>query len=134
MEINKNKNKVFFIEEEQTAISFLKKVFSSSPLSLIYKLFRTKKVKLGDDYLRYYQYRLKKGDVLKIEDEKMKVNLEPKEARKTLNFKTEIDFKITYEDENVIIVIKDHNIETHSKSDPEFSLDNAVFHYLLNSG
>ena len=45
-----------------------------------------------------------------------------------------MEFENIYEDENIIIVIKDHNVETHNRLNPGKSLDNAVFHYLLTSG
>jgi len=131
MKYKKEKN-VFFVDEEQTAISFLKKIFALTPLSLIYKLFRTKKVKLNDEYIRYYQYRLKNGDVIKVEDDS--VVSSPKIAKKKVKIRPEFDFEIMHEDENVLIVIKDHNIETHSDTNPEKSLDNAVAYYLENSG
>ena len=128
----KKEKNVFFVDEEQTAISFLKKIFASTPLSLIYKLFRTKKVKLNEEYIRYYQHRLKEGDFIKIEDDS--VVSSPKIVKKKVKIKPEVDFEVMYEDENVLIVIKEHNIETHSDTSPEKSLDNAVAHYLENSG
>ncbi|WNE41530.1 MAG: hypothetical protein AM1032_000270 [Mycoplasmataceae bacterium] len=124
----------FFIKEEQTVISFLKKTLPLTPLSLLYKLFRTKKVKLGDKYLRYYQHRVKPGDVLSIEDDRLIIGAKPLNVKEKTTFRPEVDFEIMYEDENIIIVIKDHNIETHNDKNPEKSLDNAVAYYLKDSG
>lgn len=40
-----------------------------------------------------------------------------------------LDIKIIYEDENILLVLKEHNQEIYKKSDPD-CLDNQVQHYL----
>jgi 23S rRNA pseudouridine955/2504/2580 synthase len=131
MKYSKEKN-VFLADEDQTIISFLKKIFATTPLSLLYKLFRTKKVKVNDKDIRYYQHRLKNGDIVKIEDNSLISSL--KISKKKRKIRPEVDFEIMYEDDNILIAIKDHNIETHNDENPEKSLDNAVAYYLENSG
>lgn len=55
-------------EDNQTVISFIKRRFKTTPISLIYKLFRTKKVQINQQNCRYYHYRLKGGDKVTVKD------------------------------------------------------------------
>lgn len=55
-------------ENDQTIISFLKRRFKNTPISLIYKLFRTKKIQVNQQNCRYYHYRLKEKDQITIKD------------------------------------------------------------------
>src|SRR4051812_9791122 len=106
-------------EEDQTLISFLKKRFKTTSLSLIYKLFRTKKVKVNGENIRYYHHRLKGGEKIEIYDSYLKqsnlVIYPPSQSK--------IYFEIIYEDQNVLIALKEHGIAMPS-------LDNAVRYYL----
>ena len=73
----------------QTLISFLKKRLQTTPLSLIYKLFRTKKIKVNDKDVRYYHYRLNIGDEVKIFDNSLKIsdfNISPTPKKVETNF------------------------------------------------
>src|SRR6185436_2732212 len=106
-------------ETDQTIISFLKKRFKTTPLSLIYKLFRTKKIKIDGTNVRYYHHRLKEGEEVEIHDNYLqKTNL----AVYPLS-QSKIYFEIIYEDQNILLVIKEHGITMPS-------LDNAVRYYL----
>ncbi|CAI2167683.1 18446_t:CDS:1 [Funneliformis geosporum] len=108
------------VETDQTLISFLKKRFKTTSLSLIYKLFRTKKIKVDGENVRYYHYRLKAGEKIEIYDNYLKqsnlVVYPPSHSK--------VYFEIIYEDQNILIVLKEHGI-------PMPSLDNAVRYYLL---
>src|SRR5947209_12391406 len=98
----------FIIEKEetdQTLISFLKKRFKTTPLSLIYKLFRTKKVKVNGKDIRYYHHRLKIGEEIIIYDTSLIIS---KPNKIVAPKKSEIDVEAIYEDKNVLIVLKDH--------------------------
>jgi 23S rRNA pseudouridine955/2504/2580 synthase len=104
----------------QTLISFLKKRLQTTPLRLIYKLFRTKKIKVNSESVRYYHYRLKSGDEVKIFDSSLKISdfnisQTPKKA--------EANFAIIYQDQNILIVLKEHGTAMPS-------LDNMVRYYL----
>ncbi|CAG8792957.1 1545_t:CDS:2, partial [Cetraspora pellucida] len=106
-------------EIDQTIISFLKKRFKTTPLSLIYKLFRTKKIKIDETNVRYYHRRLKEGEEVEIRDNYLqKSNL----AVYPLS-QSKIYFEIIYEDQNILLVLKEHGITMPS-------LDNAVRYYL----
>ena len=104
---------------DQTLISFLKKRFKTTPLSLIYKLFRTKKIKINGENVRYYHHRLKGGEKIEIHDnylQQSNLTIYPLSQSK-------IYFEIIYEDKNILIALKEHGITMPS-------LDNAVRHYL----
>src|SRR6185436_15350121 len=112
----------FTIQKEtadQTIISFLKKRFRTTPLSLIYKLFRTKKVKIDGKNIRYYHHRLKMGEKIEIRDNYLQLS---NSIIYPLS-RTKIYFEIIYEDKNILIVLKEHGITMPS-------LDNAVRNYL----
>ena len=112
----------FTIQKEgtdQTIISFLKKRFKTTPLSLIYKLFRTKKIKINGENIRYYHHRLKGGEKIEIHDnylQQSNLTIYPLSQSK-------IYFEIIYEDKNILLALKEHGITMPS-------LDNAVRHYL----
>jgi len=106
-------------EADQTLISFLKIRFKTTPLSLIYKLFRSKKIKVNGKDIRYYHHRLKVGEEISIHDHSLKIS-NPNILAKPE--KSEINPEIIYEDRNIIIVLKEHGL-----SMPE--LDKATQYY-----
>ena len=111
------------IKEEannQTLISFLKKRLQTTPLRLIYKLLRTKKVKVNGENIRYYHYRLKAGDKINVYDNSLKIsNFNALQTPR----KTKIDFVIVYQDRNILIVLKEHGTTM-------LNLDNMIKYYL----
>jgi len=94
-------------EADQTLISFLKRRFKNTPLSLIYKLFRTKKVKVDSKEIRYYHHRLKLGEKIVVYDNSLIIS-EPNKV--IIPKKIESDIGIIYEDKNILIVLKEHGI------------------------
>lgn len=112
-------------ESNQTVISLLKKKFKSTSLSLIYKLFRTKKIQVNGEIIRYYHYRLKKGEVIKIYDNFLKIY----HSKFSPPLKTKIDLKIIYEDKNILITVKEPNVEIHSSKNSNCQ-NNAVRYYI----
>jgi len=107
-------------EGDQTLISFLKRRFKNTPLSLIYKLFRTKKVKVDSKEIRYYHHRLKVGEEIIVYDNSLIIS----ETNKSIiPKKIESNISIVYEDKNILIVLKEHGITM-----PE--LDEIVQYYL----
>lgn len=113
-------------ENNQTLISFIKRRFKTTPISLIYKLFRTKKVQLNQQDCRYYHYRLRTNDLIIINDKRLK--LAPTEKHLPIIEPT-IELEIIYEDQNILIVNKEHNVEIHNSKNKN-CLDNLVRHYL----
>ncbi|CAH1756411.1 12214_t:CDS:1 [Entrophospora sp. SA101] len=94
-------------EAEQTIISFLKKRLRTTPLSLIYKLFRAKKIKINGGDIRYYHYRLKEGDKVIINDNSLKV---AESNNLAIPKKSQANIEIIYEDKNILIILKKHGI------------------------
>jgi 23S rRNA pseudouridine955/2504/2580 synthase len=113
-------------ENDQTIISFIKRRFKSTPLSLIYKLLRTKKILVNKVNCRYYHHRLKSGDEINIDDEKIKpFDL----VIDRLPVKPDSELKVVYEDQNLLIVIKEHNVEIN-KDNEKNCLDNQVRYHI----
>jgi 23S rRNA pseudouridine955/2504/2580 synthase len=107
-------------ESDQTLISFLKKRLLTTPLSLIYKLFRSKKVKVDGENVRYYHYRLKAGEKVLVYDNSLQVVVPNTTAGPPKN--SQLKLPVVYENKNVLIVVKEHGI-----SMPE--LDEAARYY-----
>jgi len=113
-------------ENDQTIISLMKRRFKSTPLSLIYKLLRTKKILVNNNHCRYYHHRLKSGDEINIDDEKIKsfdLGID------SFPVKPDLELKIVYEDKNLLIVVKDHNVEIN-KDNEKNCLDNQVKYHI----
>lgn len=128
MEVNSLKVLNFLVSSEennQTIISFLKRRFKNTPISLIYKLFRTKKVQVNQQNCRYYHYRLKKNDQIIIKDKWLQVSTE----QNSLPLPSSLDINVIYEDENILLVLKEHDQEVYQKNAPN-CLDNQVQYYI----
>ena len=112
-------------EDNQTIISFIKRRFKTTPISLIYKLFRIKKIQINQQNCRYYHYRLKEGDKITIKDKWLQTSL----LSNSLPLLPDLSISVTYEDQNVLLVIKEHNQEIYKPNDRN-CLDNQVQYYL----
>ena len=110
-------------EAGQTLISFLKKRLKTTPRTLIYKLLRTKKIKVDRENVRYYHYRLKEREKIEIYDNYLKTAPLVSSVIYPLSH-SKIYFQTIYEDKNILIVLKEHGITMPS-------LDNAVRDYLF---
>ncbi|WP_338975042.1 RluA family pseudouridine synthase [Spiroplasma endosymbiont of Tricholauxania praeusta] len=109
-------------DADQTLINYLKKVFKTLPLSKIYHLFRTKKIRVNNKTTTDFKYRLQENDLVVIYESNLVVNYKPEKITK------EAPIELFYEDDNFLIVNKDHNIVVHQ---PYGScLDNMVKYYL----
>lgn len=109
-------------DSNQTLINFLKKTFSSAPLSQIYHLFYKKKIKVNEKRVTNFKYLVQENDVIYLYDNKLIV------ANKSEIVNPNLQPEIIYQDQNIIIVVKDHGITIHSPSSQ--SLDNIVRYYL----
>ncbi len=109
-------------DSNQTLINFLKKTFNDAPLSQIYHLFYKKKIKVNDKRVTNFKYLVQENDVIYLYDNKLIVK--NKSEIVNPNLKPEI----IYQDQNIIVVIKDHGITIHSPNSQ--SLDNIVRYYL----
>src|SRR4051795_11058280 len=91
-------------ENDQTIISFLKRRFKNTSISLIYKLFRTKKIQVNQQNCRYYRYRLKENDQVIIKDKWLQVSTK----QIFLPLAPNLAPNIIYEDKNILLAIKEH--------------------------
>lgn len=115
-------------EAGQRLDKFLRKLLKDVPLSKIFKAIRKGEVKINGKKSKQ-NYVLCEDDILTYRD--IKTNLEKKQIKK-------IDssfLKITYEDENMLIVEKWPGVLVHSdKKDGEDTLTDYVLSYLFDKG
>ncbi len=106
-------------DEGRTLFKYIIKKLNNVPISIIEKLFRIKDIKVNGKKTNNKSYSLIAGDeifVYGIDDYEIKKNLA-----------TTIQFKIIYEDKNILVVDKPINVSMHGFID---SLDNQVLSYL----
>jgi len=118
--LNVNQN-----DENQTIFNFLKKNFKTTKLSIIYKWFRTNKIKLNNKKVKDQKLKLKAGDEIKVYDSSQSV------LRDEFVMCDFSSLDIIFEDENILIIDKNHNVEMHSQINP--CLDNMVKTYLIRT-
>ena len=109
---------------------FLKKYFNNASLSLVYKLIR-KDVKLNGKRAKENQV-LAEGDelTLYISDETA-ANFQ----RQKKHVKVKKQFKIAYEDENILVAEKPFGLLTHGdRTEKRNHLANQVIDYLIETG
>lgn len=117
-------------EENQRLDKFLKKYLKNAPLSYIYKAIR-KDVKINGR-------RAKEDTILRLEDELcLYIDDETlaKYQRKARQDRVKRQFKVAYEDENVLIVEKPFGLLTHGdQNEKKNHLANQVIDYLIEKG
>lgn len=121
--------KIDKFDTNQRIDKYIKKMLPSASLSLIYKAFRKKDIKVNNHWVKQ-EYILQENDVIKIyiNDEVFK---ESEEAKKVENIKFNLD--IVYEDENILVLNKDKGILVHGdKNEKIYTLSNEVISYLYN--
>ncbi|WP_338956285.1 RluA family pseudouridine synthase [Spiroplasma endosymbiont of Polydrusus cervinus] len=111
----------------QTIFNFIKKMFQITPLSVIYKLFRNKKIKVNNKVVKKRNYKLQLGDQILIFDKNLVVT-ERQQQTTILDAKL-LPLQVVYEDENILVVDKPHGVEMHSNF--HVSLDAMVRNYLM---
>ncbi|CAI2182258.1 16184_t:CDS:2, partial [Funneliformis geosporum] len=82
-------------------------------------------IQVNQQNCRYYHYRLKANDQIIIKDKWLQVSTK----QIFLPLSSNLTPNIVYEDQNILLVIKEHNQEIYKKSDPH-CLDNQVQYYL----
>ena len=116
-------------DANQRVDKFLTKTFKCLPVSLMYKAFRKKDIKLNKKRCRP-EYKLQNGDVLNIyiKDE----FLQP--AKNQYDFmKAPVKLDIIYEDQNIMLVNKKPGLLCHPDENYHFdSLIARVQHYLFD--
>lgn len=109
-------------DSNQTLINFLKKSFKQDSLAKIYHLFYKKKIKVNNKRITDFKYLVQTDDVILIYDNQLTV------VSKATIINPEMKPKIAYQDQQILVVVKEHGIVTHSPTNQ--SLDNIVRYYL----
>lgn len=122
IEININEN-----NENQRLDKYLLKYLNLATKSFIYKMIRKKNIKLNNKKATGNEI-LKKNDIISLYMSNDTIN----SLKKEKDFKkTKKDFKIIFEDENIIICYKPVNLVSQpDKSNPENSLNDQLLYYL----
>ncbi|WP_338972532.1 RluA family pseudouridine synthase [Spiroplasma endosymbiont of Panorpa germanica] len=108
----------------QSLFKFIKKRYSTTPLSVIYKWFRTGKIKVNGKKIKDQKF------ILSLNDEVLVFDTNKITIRDTFKEADFSDLKIVYEDDNILIADKPHNLEIHSPIN--ISLDDIVKSYLVS--
>ncbi|WP_342268971.1 pseudouridine synthase family protein [Spiroplasma endosymbiont of Aspidapion aeneum] len=107
----------------QTILNFIKKVYFNTPLSVIYKWFRRKEIKLNGVRINNFKIKIVTNDIVIVYDHE---NPGIKKEKKNLQF----NLNIAYIDNNLLIVIKEPGIPVHNIQG--ICLDEIVNSYLEN--
>lgn len=116
-------------EAGQRFDKFLRKYLKNMPLSAIYKAIRTREITVNGSKSSE-KYILNEGDIVKFNIEIEDV----KKQKETSFMETEYDFKIDYEDENILIVEKKAGLLVHPDEGKEMTLTDQVMSYLYDAG
>ncbi|AIV03716.1 pseudouridine synthase [Candidatus Malacoplasma girerdii] len=105
---------------------FVRKVLPNAKLSEIYKLLRTKKIKVNQHKVNpTYRINLNDEIVFYLDENHFTKQLKPKTNA--------IDFKVVYEDNNLLIVFKPYGLVVHTdESGTTNTLINQVTNYLID--
>lgn len=115
-------------EAGQRVDKFVRKLMKDVPLSAIYKALRKGQIKVNGKKAKE-KYMLALGDVLDVYEMKFSV------PKKTIKNIENNELKVSYEDENMVIVEKWPGILVHSDSvNAEPSLTDYVLSYLFERG
>ena len=112
---------------------FVKKYLSKAPDSFIYKLFRKKDVKVNKKP-KPIDYITQVGDVITIY-----ITKEQEESfieKKNVETSSSMDFKVIYEDDNILVVNKPTNLLVHDGDDKlknDDTLTIQVLNYLIST-
>lgn len=119
-------------EQGQRIDKYVRKYLNNAPLSLIYKLFRKKDIKVNGKRSEI-NYILKEDDIIEIyiKEDLLKNLNTPKVIEKD-----QINLDIIYEDENIILINKEQNVLIHEGEENKKAntLNNMILNYLLSKG
>lgn len=129
--IYKNMKKIIIKENDvnQRLDNFLRKVFKNIPKPLIFKLIRTKKIKVNNKKIGL-NYRLNLGDEIFIYSNL----IQEQKLDKNHNFLLAKNFlEIIYEDQNILVLNKQNNLSVHDDELNQYdNLINRIQKYLYN--
>lgn len=118
-------------ESQQRLDKFLLKYMNKSSKAFLYKMLRKKRIKYNNKRAAGNEI-LNSGDILSLylSDETIDSFIEKKEIKKT-----NIDFKIIYEDENIIMCNKPSGlISQQDSNNRENSLNDQLLYYISSKG
>lgn len=118
-------------EANQRIDKYLKKYLNDAPLSFIYKLIRKKDVKVNGVKVKENHIILE-NDVLEVylKPDLIEKLSKPKEIKESTR-----QFKVIFEDENILIVSKPMGLSVHGDElSREYNLTNQVLAYLIKKG
>jgi len=116
-------------EEGQTLEKYVKKVLRDAPLSIIYRLFRKKDIKINGHW-EDKKYIIKEGEEVSIYLSDSQI--EEFKNKKQANSNEKINEWIIYEDENIILINKPRGVLVQKDEGNEEALDDMVISYLIN--
>ena len=118
-------------ESGQTLEKYVKKVLNTAPLSVIYKLFRKKDIKVNGHWQKE-KYVVNAGEEVSIflTDDKFEDFKKTKEIKNNSLIK---DY-IIYEDDNVILINKPRGLLVQKANSDDEALDTMVISYLVEKG
>ncbi|RMX36282.1 RluA family pseudouridine synthase [Mycoplasmopsis fermentans] len=109
-------------DDGRKLISYLKRILINTPTSHIYKILRNKDIKINGVRINDPQYIINEKDIIQI------YGIEANDYQnKKFENSAKKDFKIIYEDDNILIVSKPINLSVHSENN---CLDKQVLSYL----
>lgn len=118
-------------ESSQSLINYVKKVLKDAPMSVIYKLFRKKDIKVNGHW-QNDKYLVSEGEEISIYLSNDKLNEFKK--NKEINNAFNILSWIIYEDENVLLINKPRGYLVQKDSSGSIALDDMVISYLKDKG
>ncbi len=118
-------------ESGQTLEKYVKKILKTAPLSVIYKLFRKKDIKVNGHWQKE-KYLISEGEEISIYLTDEQINeFERKNEELVVS---NISSWIVYEDKNILIINKPRNVIVQKDGSGATALDEMVISYLVNKG
>lgn len=125
-----NSIKITKNDQGQRIDKYIRKYLNNAPLSLIYKLFRKKDIKVNGKKVDI-NYIIKENDIIEIylKNDLIKTFNTPKQIEKE-----ETNLDIIYEDDNILIINKEPNVLVHEGEENKKAktLNNMILNYLLS--
>lgn len=113
-------------DANQTIFNFIKKHYKETKLSIIYKWFRTGKIKINGKKVKDQKVYLLPGDEVMVYD------LTKPVIRDQFRLNNYHLLSVVFEDDNILIADKPANLEVHSPTNE--NLDDMVKSYLFDAG
>ena len=118
-------------EAGQTLEKYVKKVLNTAPLSVVYKLFRKKDIKVNGHWEKE-KYVLSVGEEVSIflPDDKFEQFKKDKEIKSSSLLKD----SVIYEDDNILLINKPRGLLVQKAEEYDDALDSMVISYLIDKG